>query len=215
MITSQQLKNIFPNCLDPAAWAPAISEAWERFGVASKNARAGFLGITGNESGQYTSVKREDMTYSPERAAQVWKKAQAPDGGPSQTCRDKIAAGEQAFANWIYAGVVGNGDEASGDGWRFRGGGIIQLTGRSNYSACSAALEIPNLLNDSDLVVSTPGVSAGAAGWFIVRRARILDLLDKPDEAEFLKAAGMVGAPPDDDATKRRLAFRRQALAVL
>ena len=212
-ISSEQLAKVFPHA-DANVWAPAITKAWEKFGLTTVSARAGFLAIIGNESGGLTRVTRENMGYSAERAAEVFKRARGTDGGPSALCKLKVAAGQEAFTNWIYAGVIGNGDEASGDGWRFRGGGIIQLTGRANYKACGDALGV-DLLADPDSLTANPERSAAAAAWFMASYAKILPLLDKDDEASFFAAAGKVGIAPDEGATKRRLAFRKAARDVL
>lgn len=213
-ITAYELEAIFPKA-DVKVWAPAISKAWEKFGIKTINARAGYLGIIGNETGGLVAVKRENMHYSAARAAAVFKKARAPGStGPSETAKQKVGAGQVAFANWIYAGVIGNGNEASGDGWKFRGGGIIQLTGRSNYKACGDALGV-NLIADPDSLTSSPERSAAAAAWFMVKRVAILPLLDSDSEKDFLKAAQKVGVPPDASATNVRLAFRKKAHAVM
>jgi len=212
-ITAMQVATIFPRA-DANVWAPAITQAWGKFGFVTVNARAGFLGIIGNETGGLAKVKRERMNYSAERAAEVFRKARDGQGGPSDICREKTAAGEEAFANWIYADIIGNGGEASGDGWKFRGGGIIQLTGRDNYRACGEALGV-DLVGEPDSLTATPERSAAAAAWFMAQRARILPLLDADSEDEFLRAARKVGVPPDEQATLNRLAFRRKARAVL
>lgn len=168
----------------------------------------------GNETGGLVNVRRERMNYSAERAAQVFRKARGDDGGPSETCKEKAAAGEEAFASWIYAGIIGNGDEASGDGWKFRGGGIIQLTGRDNYKACGDALGV-DLVGDPDSLSASPERSAAAAAWFMAQRAKIMPLLDSDSEQDFLAAARRVGLPPDDKATQNRLTFRKKAHEVL
>jgi putative chitinase len=215
-ISAQQFARIFPTAPNPDEWASAISAAWKLFDITSRNARAGFLGITGNETGGYVSVRRERMNYTPERAVEVWPgKAGDASGRPTGTCRARCGAGEEAFANWIYAGILGNGDEASGDGWRFRGGGIIQLTGRSNYRACGAGMGLPQLEDKPQAVTDNAQASAAAAAWFMVRHARILDMLDSNSETDFLAAARRVGLPPDASAVQRRLDYRRKALAIL
>ena len=210
MITPDQLRVIFPYCGDPATWAAAISRAWQRFGFETITAQAGFLAVVGNETGGLVNCRRENMAYSPARAVEVFSKAKAhPD-----IAADRIAKGSMAFANWIYAGIIGNGDEASGDGWRFRGGGIPQLTGRANYEACGRALGV-DLVGNPDLIGNDPDVSAAAAAWFMAKyRPSILPLLAQDDEAAFLAGAKLVGAT-DETATQRRLNYRRKALTVL
>lgn len=216
-MTPAQLRAICPHCVDPDAWAPAITEAWQSFRFTSPYQRAGFIGITANESGGYRAVHREDMRYRPARAAELFPKARNNPSdrhsGPNQTCIGKCNAGPEAVANWVYADIIGNGDEASGDGWRFRGGGVIQLTGRANYRACGQALGI-DLEANPDLLTSDPKVSAAGAAWFVADYARILHFLDSPSEELFLAGASKVGWS-DETATARRLEYRRKALLVL
>ncbi|HEX2887825.1 TIGR02594 family protein [Vineibacter terrae] len=213
-LSGAQLQAIFPECEKRDIWANAISAAWQRFGIATRSARAGFLAIVGTETGGNFEVTRENMNYTPARAAQVWPGRASAGGFPTQTCRERIAAGPQAFANWIYAGVNGNGDEASGDGFKYRGGGIIQLTGRANYKACADGLGLPDLMQQPDLLTD-PQVSAAAAAWYMAEGRKMLPLLNNDSEADFLAAANRVGLSPDGAAFNRRLAFRRKALTIL
>lgn len=210
MITPAQLTRIFPKA-DAGTWAPAINRAWERWGITGLNARAGFLGITGNETGGYTKFS-ENMNYSARRLLEVFPRRI----NGMVHAEVLVAAGHQAIANRIYSGKyigLGNGDEVSGDGWRFRGRGVVQLTGRANYRAAGAALGL-DLEGNPDLVLE-PDTAAQVAAWFMVAYAKILPKLDKPDEATFLEAAKKVGSPPDSAATQRRLEYRRLALSVL
>lgn len=207
MLTLAQLRAIFPRAADD--WAPAIGDAWLKFGFVTASAQAGYCGIVGNESGGLTSVHRELMTHTLVQAMALWKRAR----NDPETCKAKIAAGPQAFANWIYAGVLGNGNEASGDGWAYRGGGIIQLTGRDNYAWASRELGV-DLIADPDSLTSTPARSAAAAAAFMAKRVKILPLLDDGSEAAFLEGAEKVGST-DGTATQRRLTYRAAALHVL
>lgn len=216
MITAEQIRAIFPHCGDPATWAGAISRAWQRYGFGSLYGQAGFLAVIGNETGGLVNVARENMAYTAARAAEVFKRARIdPDdkhSGPTPACIDRCARGSMAFANWIYAHVNGNGDETSGDGWRYRGRGIVQLTGRDNYARAGRALGV-DLIGNPDLLCNDPDVSAAAAAWFMAQPA-IKPKLDAPSEASFLEGAKLVGAT-DVVATKRRIDYRTRALAVL
>lgn len=216
MITADQIRAIFPHCGDPATWAGAISRAWQRYGFDTVYAQAGFLAVIGNETGGLVNVARENMGYTAARAAEVFKRARVnpddPHSGPTPVCIDRAGKGSMAFANWIYAHVNGNGDETSGDGWRYRGRGIIQLTGRGNYERAMAAIGV-NLIDNPDLLCNEPDVSAAAAAWFMAQPA-IKAKLDAVSEASFLEGARMVGAT-DAVATKRRIDYRAKALSVL
>lgn len=213
MVTASQLSTVFPNAREPKVWADALNEAWEEFGIVSKNARAGFMGITGNETGGYVATRREDMRYSQTRAEEMFVKARK----YPEVCRDRCASVPQdkglRFASWIYADMYGNGKETTQDGWRFRGGGPIQLTFRSTYESAASAIDV-DLVNNPDLIVE-PRTGALAAAWFVTKyKPAILPLLNSDDEADFLKGAALVGwAEPA--ARERRLNYRRAALAVV
>lgn len=209
-ITGAQFRAIFDTCPNPDVWARAITDAWRRFKIVSKAARAGFLGITGNETGGFTRTGREDMVYTPGRAAVVFSKARE----SADVTATKIAAGERAFANWIYADRNGNGGEASGDGWEYRGTGIIQLTGRGNFELCAhkAQLDIPRIVDDPD-EATDPALSARIAAWYMHNR-QIIDGIGG-DDVQFTSAALKVGLPPDDAAKQNRLAIRARAMANL
>lgn len=213
MLTREQLLAVFPYAHSADELAPAISEAWDRFGIASKNARAGFLGITGNETGGYRTIGREDMRYSADRAFELFPKARA---NPND-CRDRCSTVPQdrgkRFASWVYSDLYGNGPESTGDGWSFRGGGMIQLTFKSTYAACAAAIGV-DIVGNPELI-TTPKVAALSAAWFVAAyKPQILPLLDSDSEGDFMRGAGMVGWS-DPAATQRRLDYRRHALRVV
>lgn len=213
LVSVDQFRAIFPDCPDPALWAAAVSTAWRHFGITTRQARAGFLGITGSET-RYTGAMREKMNYTAEQAAGLWpQKASDGNGKPNKLCKDKVKAGPEAFANWIYGDIELNRGEGSGDGWRFRGGGIIQLTGRRNYTAFSEAIQLPELLDNTDLILD-PAVSATAAGWY-VKQANMISALDTADEEAFLNLADAKVGKADNAGRGRRRHFLREALRFL
>lgn len=198
--------SVFPKA-DPL-WANIIENAWIERDFRNRYARAGFLGICGNETGGFTRVSRENMSYSLVRAKQIFLRARE----HPETCTQKLASPE-TFANWIYADRLGNGDEASGDGWNYRGGGIVQLTGRDNFRAAGAALGI-DLLSHPDLIV-TPVISARIATWYMrTLRPAMYPLLCEPDAESFERAVSYVGHF-DSIARGRQNGYRQSALGVL
>jgi putative chitinase len=116
-----------------------------------------FLAQTSHESSEFDKFN-ENLNYSAERLMQVFPKAFTP-----KTAK-KYAHKPRAIANHVYANVNGNGDEASGDGWKYRGRGFIHLTGRENYQNAAKALNIP--LETKPDLASNPQVAAQVALWF-------------------------------------------------
>jgi putative chitinase len=96
---------------------------------------AAFLAQTAHESGGYTAL-HENLNYQAASLCRVW---------PSHfnaAIADQYAHNPERIANRAYAGRMGNGDEASGDGWKFCGRGLIQLTGKSNYQAFADSVQM-------------------------------------------------------------------------
>lgn len=205
-MTPEEFHEIFPACRQPSEWTAAINAAWARYGFTTREAQAGFLGICGNETGGFTAVHTEDTRWSAAQMVKLFDLAPA--------AADALAhQSAEVRANVCYAGKIGNGDASSGDGWKYRGRGIIQLTGRANYRAAGQALGL-DLEADPDLVIRSPAASAAAAAWFMAEYAKILPKLNAPSEASFLEGAGKVGWT-DAAATARRKMYRTKALGVL
>lgn len=159
MLTEANLRAAFPQCKSPAAWAAALQPAMDRFQINTPSRVARFLAQTGYESGQF-NLLNENMTYSTAaRLMAVW-----PKRFPTTASATPFVNNPQALANAVYANRMGNGNVASGDGWRFHGRGLIQLTGRSNYMACGKALGL-DLVTNPDLLLAPPQAALSAA-WF-------------------------------------------------
>lgn len=136
--------------------ASALEVTAPQFDVNTVARRAAFMGQCAVESVGFTRLE-ENLGYShADRIAAVW---------PRLASRAAELAGKPAgLANAAYAGKNGNGDEASGDGWRFRGRGLIQITGRANYARACAAAGV-DLLADPDKA-KDPAVAVRIALWF-------------------------------------------------
>jgi putative chitinase len=133
-----------------------LNDAFERYHIDTKTRVAMFLAQAAHESAEFTRLE-ENLYYSkPERIMQVF-----PSRVFSLADAAKLARNPQALANRVYANRLGNGDEASGDGWKYRGRGLFQLTGRSNYTAANREEYVSN----PDLVALPPDAAA-SAGWF-------------------------------------------------
>jgi putative chitinase len=139
-------------------WIDAINETFERFDISTPERQACFLGQCAHESGGFATLK-ENLNYSAEGLTKVW-----PKRFPSLEAAQPYHRNPEKIANKVYADRMGNGDEASGEGFKYRGRGLIQLTGKDNYKACGDALGV-DLVDDPDLV-ATPQYAALSAGWF-------------------------------------------------
>ena len=140
-------------------YAPALSAACDRFGISSPARVAGFVAQCRVESSNFT-VTEENLRYrTPEVLARTFSRVRGLDDAARL-----IALGPQAIANRVYAGRNGNGDETSADGWRYRGRGLKQLTGRANYADAAAALGRP-YLEEPD-IVATPADACLTAAWY-------------------------------------------------
>ncbi|EOD8984362.1 glycoside hydrolase family 19 protein [Pseudomonas aeruginosa] len=164
LITEQQLLQILPNAGHRAGFfVPALNVAMERFGIIAPVRGAAFLAQVGHESGQLTRLV-ENLNYSAQGLAATWpSRYRGADGKPNALALN-LARHPQAIANNTYASRNGNGDEASGDGWRYRGRGLLQITGRANYRTAGAGLGQP--LEQEPELLEQPEFAALSAAWW-------------------------------------------------
>jgi len=113
---------------DLMPWVNPVQTACLKYGIDNVRRVAAFLAQMAHESGMVPG-REENLNYSAKRMTEVW-----PSRFPNIAAATPYANNPQKLANKVYAGRMGNGDEASGDGWRFRGTGPGQLTGRSNWT---------------------------------------------------------------------------------
>ena len=159
MVSAELIKAVFPHCAMPQQWADALNPALARFDITTTARLSSFLAQSGYESGEFNRL-REILNYTtPQRLMKVW-----PKRFPTEASALPFVSNEMGLANLVYANRLGNGDSASGDGFRFRGRGIIQVTGRSNYGEAAAALGL-DLIGDPDLLLQ-PKHAAMSAAWF-------------------------------------------------
>jgi putative chitinase len=158
MNTEQLAKILKMKPAKAGEWIDAINETFEKFDISTPERQACFLGQCAHESGGFTALS-ENLNYSAASLCRVWPK-RFPTLGDGQNCERN----PEKIANKVYASRMGNGDEESGEGYAYRGRGLIQLTGKSNYQACGEALGV-DLVENPDLV-ATPQYAALSAGWF-------------------------------------------------
>ena len=128
----------------------------KRYEINTPKRLAHFLSQCGHESGGFR-VFSENLNYSTEGLLKTFSKY-----FDAKTAAE-YARKPERIANRVYASRMANGNEASGDGWRFRGRGLIQLTGRANYTAYDKAVS-ENVLENPDLVAGA--LALDSAGWF-------------------------------------------------
>lgn len=153
-LTADQLRRILPGAGQLAeTYAPLLEEAMTASGIDQPAQRAAFLAQLGVES-QNLHHTVEGMTYtSASRLAGIFSRL-----GTAKAAEPYVRNPE-GLANKVYSGINGNGDEASGDGWTYRGRGLIQITGRGNYRGAG--------FEENPEVVSQPRFAAiSAARWW-------------------------------------------------
>ena len=131
MITEQQIIHIFPNAKDTNDLVKCLNEFLPQYAITSSNRLCYFLAQVGHESGGF-KYRIENLNYSKKALLTMWKKY-----FPNDVLAEQYARKPEMIANRIYANRMGNDNEQSGDGWKFRGRGFIQLTGKSNYTLFS------------------------------------------------------------------------------
>jgi putative chitinase len=158
-MSPEQLKKILPNCKNPVAWAEALSKQLPAAAIVSPAQISRFVAQTAHESMEYNTLE-ESLNYSGDRLMVIFPKYfRGLDVSPYHRKPERIA-------NVVYASRMGNGNIDSGDGYKFRGRGILQLTGRNNYTACSEAMfGDDRLLDDPDMLLKEEH-ALGSAIWF-------------------------------------------------
>ena len=156
-------------------WLEGTRAACLEFGINTPQRIAGFLSQCAHESAGFTMLE-ENLNYRAATMATVWPRRFAelgPDGKPKKDAQGKnipnkfalaIERKPEAIANAVYSNRMGNGPLESGEGWRYRGRGLKQLTGKDNYTRCGKALNL-DLVETPDLLL-TPSPAARSAAWF-------------------------------------------------
>lgn len=139
-------------------WYEALCQVLPDYDINSVPRVAAFLAQTAHESGNYRAIK-ENLNYRAETLMKVW-----PRYFPSMDIANQYAHKQEAIANRAYGGRMGNGPEASGDGYKFCGRGLIQLTGKDNYTRYAQSLEIG--LDEASEHLTTFEGCVQSAAWF-------------------------------------------------
>ena len=159
-LTLEQLRKMIPKNPYVEHWHKALTQLLPDYEINTPARIASFMAQCAHESGGFLFLK-ENLNYRPESLVKIFGKyfdlptAQAYCARPNK---------QEAIANRVYANRMGNGDEASGDGWRFAGKGLIQLTGRTNYTWFAASLGIS--VEEASEYLQTFEGAAQSACWF-------------------------------------------------
>lgn len=143
------------------AFGPGTLKAAATYYKLNRNRAAHFFAQTAHESGNFKAFS-ENLNYSAQGLRGIFGKY-----FPTQAMADAYARKPEKIANRVYANRMGNGDEASGDGWKYRGRGALQLTGKSNYQAFSDYVNRPDVMTNPDLVSGE--LCFESALWFFDR----------------------------------------------
>jgi len=154
MVSPEQLKQLHIG----EQWVDALNETFQRFNILTPLQQASFIGQCGHECGNF-KILEENLNYRAETLMKLWKSR-----FPTIEIANEYARNPKKIANKVYASRMGNRDESSGDGFRFRGRGCIQLTGHANYFHAGNACDEDFVMNPD--LVATPKYAAMTAGWF-------------------------------------------------
>lgn len=174
MLTPEQMKPVLPmmNWDKAQGYIPFITSVLPKFGIDTPLRKAHFLAQVAHESGGL-KYSAENLNYSAQGLRSVF--------GKYFKTNDEAAAyarKPEKIANRVYADRMGNGNEASGDGWKYRGRGLIQLTGKENYQQFAKDYGV-DCVNNPDLLLE-PELALASAGWFWNKRS-LNTFADKDD----------------------------------
>jgi putative chitinase len=160
MASLEQIQAAFPQAKPQriAELYEGFLEAFDLFEINTPARQAAFLAQCAHESGNFNAMV-ENLNYGAKGLMGTFHKYFLDEATALHYERKP-----ELIANRVYANRMGNGDEASGDGYRYRGRGLIQVTGKSNYAACGEALGA-DLLSEPELLETSPGAVL-SAGWF-------------------------------------------------
>lgn len=160
-LTLQQLQQLLPKNPYVKQWHHALAQLLPDYEINTPQRIAAFIAQCSHESGGFTALK-ENLNYKAATLRKIFPKY-FPDDQIAQHYAS-LPNKQEAIANKVYANRMGNGDEASGDGYRYCGRGLIQLTGKDNYSWFAASLSIP--VEEASRYLETFEGAAQSACWF-------------------------------------------------
>jgi putative chitinase len=162
------------------AFGPGTLKAGMTYYKFTPERAAHFFAQTAHETGGFKAFS-ENLNYSADGLNKIFPKYFKNAGKDANA----YARNPEKIANVVYASRMGNGDEASGDGWKYRGRGALQLTGKSNYQAFADYLKKPEIMTNPDLVATE---FAFESAIFFFDRNKLWDICDKGVNADTILA---------------------------
>ncbi len=161
LITIDQLDMAVPLARyeDLAKYLPYLDEGMFLYEINTPSRIAAFIAQIAHESGDFLRVE-ENLNYSWQGLRKTW-----PNRFPTDEFAQQYHRNPQRIANFVYADRNGNGNEASGDGWKFRGRGLIQITARGNYKSYADAIDDPSIMSNPSQLVE-PRHAVMSACWY-------------------------------------------------
>lgn len=197
MVNAEQLQRLGIG----AQWVDPLNTTFDRFDIMTPVRQASFIGQCSHECANFR-ILEENLNYNAATLMRLWSKR-----FPTLEIANQYAKNPKKIANMVYSNRMGNRDEASGDGYRFRGRGCIQTTGSANYYHAGKALGMDFIMQPE--LVATPQYAALTAGFFW-NTQKLNQYADHQDFVGMTKRinGGTIGL---DD----RIKHIQQALAVL
>ena len=189
------LKEMGVSSQDADQYIHELEETLPKYGIASSRGRlAHFFAQILHESG-CLRYDMENLNYSADGLLKTF-----PKYFKTREQAEACARQPEKIANRIYANRMGNGGESSGDGWKYRGRGLIQLTGKSNYAAFAAWINDPRVIDNPDLVSTDYAVHSAVYFW------------DKNKLNQLADADDVVGLTRKINGGENGLAHRKELL---
>jgi putative chitinase len=156
--TEEQVHHLLPRVKNVSEWYEAMVETLPQYGINDVARVSAFIAQCAHESGGFT-LMQENLNYSADGLQKIFGKY-----FPNPQIATQYARQPEKIANRVYANRMGNGNQASGDGFKFCGRGYIQLTGRDNYTAFDNSVE-DDILATPDLVATKYPLLSAAWFW--------------------------------------------------
>ena len=172
--TEDAVRQLIPKVKNFDEWYNNLLNILPEYDIDTPHRVAAFMAQCGHESGGFTALQ-ENLNYSAKGLVGTFKKY-----FPTEAVAKQYERRPEMIANRVYANRMGNGDEASGEGWYFRGRGIVQITGKNNYTKCSQSLFESNVLVENPDLLLESEYAIHSACWFW-SAARLNELADIGD----------------------------------